>query len=70
MVIVVNKVLTTLDTDAIKMKIEATYQCEVAAVVPHSDEIMELASEGIFALHFPHHPITEIFKQVITTLET
>jgi hypothetical protein len=40
----------------------------VAAVLPQSDEMMALASAGIFALRYPDHPITAAFKQVAVTL--
>jgi len=40
----------------------------VAAVLPHSDEMMQLASEGIFALRYPDHPMTALFEQVAREL--
>jgi hypothetical protein len=40
----------------------------VAAVLPHSDELMALASTGIFALRYPDHPVTTALKQVAATL--
>ncbi len=43
---------------------EQAYGCEVAAVLPHSDEMMNLASEGIFCLRYPDHPLTALFRQV------
>ena len=52
----------------IKTNVEQTYNCEVAAVLPHSDEMMALASAGIFALRYPNHPITELYKQAAAKL--
>jgi hypothetical protein len=40
----------------------------VAAVLPHADEMMTLASAGIFALHYPDHQITTELKNVMTAL--
>jgi MinD-like ATPase involved in chromosome partitioning or flagellar assembly len=40
----------------------------VAAVLPHSDEMMALASAGIFALRYPDHPVTATLKQLATGL--
>jgi hypothetical protein len=37
-------------------------------VLPHSDEMMALASAGIFALRYPDHPITVALKQVAAQL--
>jgi hypothetical protein len=37
-------------------------------VLPHSDEMMVLASAGIFVLHHPDHPITALLKQALSRL--
>ena len=68
MFLVVNKVLTSFDFTEVKKKVEETYDCEVAAVLPQSDEMMVLASAGIFVLHYPDHPITAILKQAVSKL--
>jgi MinD-like ATPase involved in chromosome partitioning or flagellar assembly len=68
MVIVVNKAPTILEPEAIQVKVEQAYKCEVVAVVPHSEEMLNLASEGIFAERYPDHPITDLFKQVAIKL--
>ena len=44
--------------DSIKDKVEEAYNTTVAAVLPHSDEMMALAGEGVFAVRYPDHPIT------------
>lgn len=68
MLLVVNKVPTTFNLDDVKAQVEKHYNCDVAAVLPHSDEMMVLASSGIFALHFPNHPVTQKLKQVVVKL--
>jgi MinD-like ATPase involved in chromosome partitioning or flagellar assembly len=68
MVLVVNKVPLVFDAEEVKSRVERTYNCEVAAVVPHSDEMMTLASEGVFVLHYPDHPITQTLKQLAKSL--
>ncbi len=68
MLLVVNKVPTVFTEDQVKERVEQTYNCEVAAVLPHSDEMMLLASEGIFVLRYPDHPITEKFKVLADAL--
>jgi hypothetical protein len=40
-----------------------TNDCKVGAVLFHSDEMMTLASGGIFSLHYPDHSLTQEFKQ-------
>jgi septum site-determining protein MinD len=68
MFLVVNKVPAIFNEDEVKRRVEQTYKCPVAAVFPHSDEMMTLASEGIFVLRYPDHPITRKFEQLAATL--
>jgi MinD-like ATPase involved in chromosome partitioning or flagellar assembly len=68
MVLIVNKVPLVFDLAEVKSRVEQTYGCEVAAVLPHSDEMMALGSAGIFALHYPDHPVTATFKQLAAKL--
>jgi MinD-like ATPase involved in chromosome partitioning or flagellar assembly len=70
MVLVVNNTPTVFDFAEVKERVETTYGCEVAAVLPHSDELMILSSKGIFALHYPDHPITALYRQVAACLIT
>jgi MinD-like ATPase involved in chromosome partitioning or flagellar assembly len=37
-------------------------------VLPHSDEMMALASAGIFALRYPNHPVSAALKQLAAKL--
>jgi septum site-determining protein MinD len=48
----------------VKQRIEKLYNCEVAVIVPHTDELMTLASSGIFSLRYPDHPVTRLYKQL------
>ncbi len=70
MLLLVNKVPTVFDFADVKARVERTYNCEVVAVLPHSDEMMALASAGIFALRYPDHQVTALLKQVATRLLT
>jgi len=64
MALIVNKTPKVFDPQAVKEKVEEIYACEVLAVLPHSDEMMTLASSGIFVLRFPDHPITTTLRKV------
>jgi MinD-like ATPase involved in chromosome partitioning or flagellar assembly len=64
LLLVVNKVPSSFDTAAVKARVEKAYNSEVAGVLPHSDEMMTLASSGIFVLRYPNHPVTGIFRQI------
>jgi len=62
MLLIVNKVPSVFDPDAVKALVEQAYNCDVAAVLPHSDEVMVLASTGVFALRYPDHPVTTALR--------
>ena len=66
--LVVNKAPADYDLAAIKMHVEQTFDCPVAAVLPHSDEMMKLASSDIFALRYPDHPLTAALREVAAQL--
>ncbi|MEA3333875.1 MAG: MinD/ParA family protein [Pseudomonadota bacterium] len=68
MTILINKAPETFDFAQIKKSVSITYDCPVAAVIPHSNEMMTLASQNIFALRYPDHQIVDKFKQIAKTL--
>ena len=68
MMLIVNKVPTVFDFDEVKQRIESTYNCTVAAVLPHSEEMMVLGSAEVFALRYPDHVITQEYKNVASLL--
>lgn len=68
LLLMINKVPSVFDTAATKKRAEDVYKCEVAAVLPHSDDMMALASAGLFVLRFPDHPITGMYRQVVERL--
>ena len=68
MVLVVNKTPAIFDAAEVEARVEKTYDCEVAAVLPHSDELMVLSSEGIFALRHPDHPLTGLYRQIASRI--
>jgi MinD-like ATPase involved in chromosome partitioning or flagellar assembly len=66
--LIVNKVPPVFEMHAVKARVEQTYQCEVAAVLPHAEEMMVLASSGLFVLRYPDHPITHALTQAAARL--
>jgi MinD-like ATPase involved in chromosome partitioning or flagellar assembly len=68
LLLIVNKVPALFDMADVRARVQQTYQCEVAAVLPHSDEMMALASGGLFVLRYPDHPITAALRQVASQL--
>lgn len=67
--LLLNKVPQAFDADEVRSQVEQIYDCPVAAVLPHSDEMMVLASGGIFALRYPQHPMTAELKRLVASLE-
>jgi MinD-like ATPase involved in chromosome partitioning or flagellar assembly len=66
--LVVNKVPRGFDANTLRTQVQQTYACPVAAVLPHSDEMLALASSGIFALRYPDHPVTAGLREVANRL--
>jgi MinD-like ATPase involved in chromosome partitioning or flagellar assembly len=64
LMLIVNKVPAVFDVADVKTQIEHAYHCEVAAVLPHAQEMMALASAGLFVLRYPEHPITVALTHV------
>ena len=62
---VVNKVPQFFDLDELKAKIEDTYSVDVVGVLPHSDEMMVLASSGLFVVSHPDDPVSETFEKIV-----
>lgn len=68
--LVVNKVPAVFDADHVRTLVTQAYGRPVTAVIPHSDELMALASGGIFALHHPDHPIAQTMREIAQALIT
>jgi MinD-like ATPase involved in chromosome partitioning or flagellar assembly len=68
MVLIVNKTPPSFNFNDVKASVQQTYNCEVGAVLPHSDEMMTLASAGVFVLRYPEHPITQNLRRVAQRL--
>lgn len=56
LLLVLNDAPQDLDLEQARLELETTYQCEVSAVLPHSEGMMALASRKILALHDPMDP--------------
>lgn len=64
MVLAVNKALTTMSFKNLREKIEQVYDVPVAGIFPLSVDMVKLASEGVFIISNPEHPITQEFQKV------
>ncbi|PSB05572.1 CDP-3,6-dideoxy-D-glycero-L-glycero-4-hexulose-4-reductase [filamentous cyanobacterium CCP2] len=60
----INKAHSKINLEALKQKVEATYGETVAGMFPLSEDIVQLASEGVFCVTYPDHPISHEFRKV------
>jgi MinD-like ATPase involved in chromosome partitioning or flagellar assembly len=44
--------------------VEETYGAPVAGIFPLSEDIVRLASEGVFCAKYPSHPVSQEFRKV------
>jgi MinD-like ATPase involved in chromosome partitioning or flagellar assembly len=62
--LVVNKVLPSYNPEDVREQISNKFQVPVAGVFPVCEEMIQLASGGIFSLEYPNHPYTDQLKKV------
>jgi MinD-like ATPase involved in chromosome partitioning or flagellar assembly len=70
MLMLVNKTPTSLDFEDVRTRVEQIYNAKVGAVLPHSDEMMTLASSGIFSIRYPDHVVTKGLRSLVDQLKT
>ncbi len=68
MLLLVNKMPQTLDANQVRIRVEQKFHCQVAAVLPHSDEMMALASSGVFSLRSPEDSLAIALNQMALRL--
>lgn len=68
MLLVINRVLQSLDAVEVQRQVEAKYEVAVAGVLPNCDEMMQLASSDLFILRYPDHPLTQVIQQIAVQL--
>jgi MinD-like ATPase involved in chromosome partitioning or flagellar assembly len=62
---VVNKVMPSMDSQAIQVEVENAYDVPVAAVLPFSEEMILLASSGLFTRLYPEDRFTKILRSLV-----
>ena len=62
--IVVNNALSYYDPDQIRKKVESVYGCPVAAVLPHSEQMVELGSADLIVKVLPEDIWSRGIKEV------
>ena len=64
MLMVINKAHSKLNFEALKQKVEEIYDVPVAGIFPLSEDIVLMASEGVFCQKYPDHLISQEFRKV------
>jgi MinD-like ATPase involved in chromosome partitioning or flagellar assembly len=68
--ILLNKVPASLDREALREQVEGGYGAPVIGMLPLNQEIVELASSGLFVNRYPQHALTRELRSVTERLMT
>jgi len=62
--LVVNKVLQAYDFEKVKRDVEDVYKCDVAGVLPLSEDLIETASKEVFYLQHREHLFSQGIEEI------
>ncbi len=68
MSLVVNKTPPVLDPEEVRQRVQQTYSVTDVTVLPHCDEMMNLASGGVFSTAYPDHALTRLYQALAAKL--
>jgi MinD-like ATPase involved in chromosome partitioning or flagellar assembly len=68
MLLVINKVLSSLDAESLRQQVQKTYNATVASVLPLSEEMVRMGSDGLFTQLHPDHPYSKGVQEVVDRL--
>ena len=66
--LVVNKVLPPYNVEAIQTQMQEKFRAPVTAILPVSNEMLQLGSRGIFILEFPNHVYSNQVRAITSKL--
>ncbi len=69
LLIVVNKVPSQFNAEDVRVRVEQTYEATVGAIFPHSDEMMTLASSGIFSVKYPDNVMSKAMRSLVDQIK-
>jgi MinD-like ATPase involved in chromosome partitioning or flagellar assembly len=64
LLLVLNKVLPAMEAAGLRQKVEQTYNAPVAGILHLSEDLLQLASGGVFCLLYPNHQFTRTVQQI------
>ena len=62
--LLVNKMPQSFAPEVIRQQVEQSYQATVAGIFFENEEMLQLASSGVFCLRYPDHPFTQEVRKV------
>ena len=68
MALLINKALPEMSAQDLQRQVEEIYQVPVLGVLPLAIEVAQMASQGVFCLHYPQHPISITMRGVAERL--
>jgi septum site-determining protein MinD len=68
LMLLVNQLPATGQLHAVRARVEQTFKCEVAAILPQAAEFMTFDNDGLFALRHAGHPISVALRHLATRL--
>lgn len=67
--LVINKALSSYDFDDLREQAQRTYNSEVVAIIPLSEDVARMQSSDIFSLRYPDHPVSQAIQKIVTAIE-
>ncbi|MCA1991914.1 MAG: MinD/ParA family protein [Coleofasciculus sp. S288] len=64
LLLLINKALMEYDFAQLKEQVEKAYDTTVSGILPESEDVIRLASNGIFCLNYPDHPISRVIETI------
>ncbi|WP_448603063.1 MinD/ParA family ATP-binding protein [Thermoleptolyngbya sp.] len=61
----INRVLASVDVEDLKKQVESIYSNEVGAVLPNCDEMMQLGSSDLFTVRYRDHPLSQEMDRLV-----
>ena len=68
--LVINKLLQGYDAKRIAKEVEKTYNCDVAAVLPQSDDLMRLGSMSVIYTAQRNHPLSREIDRIADRIKS
>ena len=64
LLLIVNMAAASFDRTEVRARVAETYDCEVAGVLPYSDQMMAREEPSLFVLDYPAHQLTAELRNI------